>query len=611
MVSNGVKKKGTNRPPNRNRHSSSSPALTKPEGKRTRVLLVLIGACLIASAGLVLRTRIKKPVSAARYVPRSKGALTFTKDVARIIFDRCACCHRSGQSAPFSLLTYPDVKKRVAEIADVTARRYMPPWLPEPGHGEFADERRLTEDELGILQQWIAEGAVEGNPSELPPPPRWTEGWHLGEPDLVVKMPLAYTLPAEGKDVYRNFVFPIPVSTTRFVKGVEFLPGNAKVVHHAFIQVDETRQSRRLAEKQNPPGFDGMELPDSAIMPGGQLLGWQPGKVPYFASDGLAWVLKPNTDLVLQMHMNPTGKPETVQPSLGFYFTEQAPTNVAFRIKLAHFEMDIPPGATDYAVEQAYVLPVDLSLVRVSAHAHYLGKKLQGYAVLPSGDQRWLISIPNWDFFWQGDYRYAEPVSLPAGTKLVMHYIYDNSTNNVRNPNHPPKRVRFGLQTTDEMAELFFQAVPKNPQDRAVLAKDYFDKFIQISLDYFRFLLRLDPNNALAHLRLGRALSARGQTTEAASHLLAAIKLKPNDDPAHYELGFLYLLQKQFAEAEQEFQTVIRLNPEDYQAFGNLGYIRLQQGRRDEARTYFEAALRLNPDDAVARRNLDLLKSAR
>ena len=394
----------------------------RPTARRSPVVASLVALAALASiavAALLFRLGFKGAGEKAAdqpYLPRPKGIITFSKDVAPILFKNCAGCHRPSQSAPFSLLTYADAKKRARQIAEVTARRYMPPWLPEPGHGEFADERRLTADELGILHQWFAEGAIEGNASDLPAMPKWVEGWQLGQPDLVVKMPEAYTLPAEGKDVYRNFVFPIPVSGTRYVKGVEFLPGNPKVVHHAFINIDETRQSRRLAAKQNPPGFDGMELPDSALMPGGQLLGWQPGKVPYFVSDGLSWVLKTNTDFVLQLHMNPSGKPEIVQPTLGLFFTDQAPTNTPFRIKLANFEIDIPPGAADYAVENSYVLPVDISLVRVSAHAHYLGKDLQGYAVLPNGKKQWLIRIPDWNFYWQGDYKLAEPVSLPKGT---------------------------------------------------------------------------------------------------------------------------------------------------------------------------------------------------
>lgn len=534
--------------------------------------------------------------------------VTFSKDVAPIIFNKCTPCHRPGQTGPFNFLNYADVRKRTKQIAEVTARRYMPPWLPEPGVNVFVGERVLSAQELALLQKWIADGAPEGNPSDLPALPKWTEGWQLGQPDLVVEMPQPYTLPADGKDIYRNFVIPIPLDRTRFVKGVEFLPGNSKVVHHAFINTDETRQSRRLAEKQNPAGFDGMELPDSASMPGGQLLGWQPGKMPYFVSQGLAWVLKTNTDLVLQMHMNPSGKPEPVQPKVGFFFTEQRPTNMPFRIKLSNFEMDIPPGATNYAVSQSYVLPVDVALLRVSAHAHYLGKKLQGWAELPNGEKKWLISIPEWDFFWQGDYEYKEPLQLPRGTKMVMSYTYDNSTNNVRNPNHPPKNVRYGLQTKDEMAELFFQALAKTPQDRSVLARNFFDYFVQVSMHYFRFLLEKDPQNASAHMRLGRALSATGKPSEAFQHLSEAARLRPGDDGIRYELGYFYLLQKRFPEAYQEFQAVVRLNPNDNQAQGSLGYLCLQSGRFAEAKEHFEAALRLNPDDAVARKNLELLQ---
>jgi Flp pilus assembly protein TadD len=424
-----------------------------------------------------------------------------------------------------------------------------------------------------------------------------------------VEMPQPYILSAEGRDVYRNFVFPIAVSSTRYVKGVEFRPGNARVVHHAFINVDETRQSRRLAEKQDPPGFDGMELPESAIMPGGQLLGWQPGKVPSLVSEGLSWTLKPSTDLVLQMHLHPSGRDEIVKPAIALYFTDQAPANVPFRIKLARFDFEIPAGADNYVVEQSYVLPVDVSLLRVLPHVHYLGKSLQAYAELPAGKRQWLIWIKDWDFNWQGDYKYAEPVSLPKGTKLVMHYTYDNSTNNVRNPNQPPKMTRHGLQTTDEMAGLVFQAVARNPEDRSILARNYFDYFVSVSMDYYRFRLRLNDEDAEAHTKLGRALAARDQSSDAIAHLLSAVRIKPDSDQAHYELGYVYLRQNRLAEAYEEFLTVVRLNPSDYQAFGNLGFICLQNRRLQEARTYFETALRLNPDDFVAKGNLSRLKA--
>ena len=253
--------------------------------------------------------------------------LSFNKDIAPIVFQNCASCHRPGQSAPFSLLTYSDVKKHGQQIVEVTGRRYMPPWLPQPGYGEFVGVRRLTAEQMARIERWLLEGAVEGDVADLPPLPQWSADWQLGVPDLVIQIPQPYALAADGRDVYRNGVVPIPNAMRRFVRGVEFQPGNSKVMHHAFINVDETRQSRRLAESHNPPGFDGMELPDSAVMPGGQLLGWQPGKVPRFSPEGLAWLLKTNVDLVLQMHLHPSGKPERVQPSVGFYFTDQVPTN--------------------------------------------------------------------------------------------------------------------------------------------------------------------------------------------------------------------------------------------------------------------------------------------
>ena len=572
------------------------------------ILLLFLFVGLVAGIGLALRPRFNNPVRSDRYMPRPPGTLTFNKDVAPIIFDRCAYCHRPRQTAPFTLLNYADVKKHVNQIAEVTAKGYMPPWLPEPGFGDFTDVRRLTAEQLGVLQQWVAEGAVEGDPSGLPPTPKWPEDWQLGVPDLVVKLPQAYALAAEGKDVYRNVVIPIPVGTSRYVKGVELLPGNPKVLHHAFINLDETRQSRRLAEAQNPPGFDGMDLPESVIMPGGQFLGWQPGKMPSLTPDGLSWVLRTNADLVLQMHLHPSGKPETIQPTIGFYFTDQAPTNVPFRIKLARFDFEIPAGAADYVVEQSYMLPVDVSLLRVLPHAHYSGKDLQAYALLSSGEKRWLIWIRNWDFNWQGDYQFTQPVFLPKGTRLVMHYTYDNSTNNLRNPNSPPKPLRHGLQTTDEMAGLVFQAIARDSQDRSILAKDYSEYFVRVSMDYYRFLLKLNAEDAAAHLKLGRALVAQGQSSEGMTHLMSAIRIKPDDDKGHYELGYVYLLENRLKEAYQEFQTVVRLNSNDFQAFGNLGLICLKAGRLAEAQTYLETALRLNPDDLVAQQNLRLLK---
>lgn len=536
--------------------------------------------------------------------PRPAGPLTFTRDIAPIIHQHCSGCHRPDQSAPFSLLTYPDLAKRLRDIADVTVRRSMPPWPLQPGHGDFAGDRRLSAEVLGTLQKWIREGGVEGDPKDLPPMPRWDSQWQLGKPDLVVEAP-PFTLDAEGSDLYHNFVVPIPINTLRHVRGVEFRPGNGRVVHHAFVQVDESHRSRRLAARQSPPGFDGMESLESAVMPGGQLLGFQPGKVPSFSPDGLAWDLRPGTDLVLQVHMNRTGRREVVQPSVAFYFTDQAPTNRCYRLKLAALNLDIPAGVNRYQIRQAYTLPVDVRVLRISAHAHYLGKDLKGYAILPSGLQEDLIRIPDWDFKWQGDYGYAHPVRLPKGSVLTLDYTYDNSAGNPRNPSSPPRRIRWGLESKDEMGELTLQLLPDNEQDWSILATDFSRHHREVSRDFFQVRLESDPQDALAQRRLGRILAFEGRMEEAVPHLIEAVRLDSKSDEPHSDLGNIYLRQGRLTDAFEEFRSVVRLNPEDGEAFGSLGFIALRSGKTKIAQAFLERALQLNPADATARKLRD------
>jgi len=576
-----------------------------------RVFLALTAVASAVAASMALRSTAPKRIASPAYVPRPPGTVSFAKDVAPIVFQHCAPCHRPGQSAPFGLLSYEEVMKKAKLIGEVTERRYMPPWLPEHGYGRFAGERWLSADDIGLIKQWLAEGAVEGKAADLPPLPKWPEGWELGKPDLIVTLPSDHLLAPDGKDVYRNFLVPIPGNNRRYVKAVEFHPGNNKVVHHAFIEIDATRQSRHLADCISPPGFEGMQLPESVQMPGGQMLGWQPGKPPYVSPEGLSWVLEPNSDLVLQLHLHPSGKPEPVRSAVGFYFTDTAPTNTAFRINLQRYTIDIPPGAKDYSIENRYVLPVDVSLLRILPHTHYLGKELQGYAILPDGTKQWLILIKNWDFNWQGDYRYAEPVFLPKGTTLVMHFTYDNSADNLHNPNQPPKRVRYGLQTTDEMGELWFQALLRNGADRQTLAKDHFVKLARDAVEGNQSRLLSNPEDADARLRLGSALYALGRTTEALEHLRAATQLRPDDDSVHYQLGAIYLRQERLDEARREFETVLRLNPDDFQACGSLGFVYLRQGNLDQAEYYFEHTLRINSEDPIARANLARVRKAK
>ena len=407
------------------------------------------------------------------YVPRSPGTLTFTRDIAPIIFRNCAVCHRPSGSGPFPLLTYGDVKRQARQIAAFTKSRFMPPWLPEPGDLEFAAERRLSVDQIGRVGQWVEEGAMEGNPSDLPPAPVWKEGWQFGEPDLVIRMDESYTLPAVGRDVFRNFVIPIPVSTGRYVVGMQLQPGNPKIVHHAVLMIDRTPASRHLDEQDPGVGFNGMFTPSSAHNPDGHFLGWTPGKVPFKVPEEMAWRLKKGSNLLLQFHMLPSGRPEQIEARAGFYFTDKPPTQIPVLIRLGSRTIDIPAGEKDYRIEDTYRLPVDVEVLSVYPHAHYLAREMKGIATFPDESQATLLHIKEWDFNWQDEYRYAQPVRLPRGTILSMGFTYDNSAANVGNPHTPPRRVLYGPESSDEMRDFWVQLLPENGEDLEVLRRDF------------------------------------------------------------------------------------------------------------------------------------------
>lgn len=540
------------------------------------------------------------------YRPRRAGSVTFNKDVAPIIHQHCVACHRPGQSGPFNLISFEEVKKHVKDIAEVTAKRYMPPWLPEKGYGEFANERRLNATELGLVQQWIREGAPEGSGPKPATPKQSTEPWQLGKPDLVISLPTPYSLPASGRDVYRNFVVPTKVEAPRFVKAFEFRPGS-KVVHHGFFYTDRSGQSRQIQQPGGTAGFDGMDTPRGADGPEGFFTSWQPGKVPSGGAEGLAWELAKDSDVLFQLHMKPSGKPELVEPSLGLYFTDRPPTNNPFKIALTSLRIDIPAGARISVVEDSYILPVDLQVLAVLPHAHYLCKEMRGFATLPDGSQKWMLLIRQWDFNWQGDYRYKEPVFLPKGTKLGMQFTYDNSVENIRNPNSPPQRVQYGMQTSDEMGELWFQVLPKDRRDLETLRANYTSRLVRDSVDYNLYRLRINPQDARAHSGLGLAYNMANRLQEAHSELTKAVLLDPNMDEGHYRLGTLLRQLGKPAEAKTEFEATIRLNPQHYRAHGNLGLILMELNELVQAEEHFRTAMRINPNDEIAHDSLGVI----
>src|SRR5213594_2812920 len=289
---------------------------------------------------------------------------TYTRDIAPLLAERCGMCHAPQGSAPFSLLTYADAKRYAAEIAAVTRTRYMPPWKADPENGPFAGQRPLTDEEIDRIQKWVAGGAVEGereHEGESAAPAQQSTGWRMGSPDLIVTLPQAYSLQAEGTDVFRVFVLPVPIAKTRFVRGFEFRPGNSRVVHHANIRLDKTPASRALDEAEPEPGYSGL-IARSAGYPEGHFLGWTPGQVSPLLPKDLSWRLDPHTDLVIETHMQPSGRRESVQPSIGLYFSDMPPTRTPAMLRLSRQNIDISAGDSQYIITDSYVLPVDVDV---------------------------------------------------------------------------------------------------------------------------------------------------------------------------------------------------------------------------------------------------------
>ncbi len=528
-------------------------------------------------------------------LPLAAQSVTFNKEVAPIVFKYCSPCHRPGEAAPFPLLSYGDVRKHALQIVAVTERRFMPPWPPEPGYGDFAGDRRLTAEQLNLIAEWVKAGGPEGEPSDLPAQPLFTEGWQMGT-----------------------------------------------------------------------PGFPGMDVPTEArsdsFDPDSHFLFWKPGTALKPEPDDMGWRLEPGTDLILNMHLQPSGKEEMIQPQVGLYFTSQRPSRYPMLVQLEHDgALDIPPGAQRFEVTDRLILPIDLKVLAIYPHAHYLGKEVESWATLPDGSRRWLIKISDWDINWQAVYTYRNPIRLPKGSKVEMRVTYDNSTSNPRNPNQPPRRVRAGPRSQDEMGHVWLQVLPgkdsredprvtlqeavmqrrleKYPADfaahcnlgalRAIrgeygkaisnfqqalsvepasatarnglgagfLAEGQFDDAIR----ELREALRLDPGHLNAHLNLARALRAKGDLSGAAVELDAFLKQKPDNADAQSALGLVYFAQGRHEEALPHFREAARLQPEDADIRTSLGAVLASRGDLAEAVKTFEQALKLNPNHELAR----------
>jgi len=535
--------------------------------------------------------------------------VTFAKDIAPIVFDKCGSCHRPGGSAPFSLLTYSEVRQRASLIASVTATGFMPPYKAVSDVGAFVGQKRLMESEIALLQRWVDDGVREGDERELPRPPTVAENWQLGAPDLVVTLPEPFLLKAESRDVFRIFVIRLPVTTTKYVTGVEFRPGNAGVVHHANIRLDRTAGSRELDTSDPAPGYDGL-MARSAVYPEGHFLGWTPGQIAPLVPPTMAWRLEPGTDLVVQLHMQPSGAVEPVQPVIGFFFSDRPPTHTPTILRLGSQGIDIAPGEPGYRITDSYTLPVDVELHAVQPHAHYRLRDVRGTATLPDGTTRTVIEIADWDFRWQHVYRFVAPLPLPRGTRVSMQYTYDNSDTNPRNPQVPPQRVLWGQRTFDEMGDLWFQFVTRNDHDRTVLNAEILNKMTGEDIIGYETMLRTTPGDAELHDDVAMLYLAQGHPADAVRHFRLAADVRPSAATAHFNLATALSMVGRLDEAVTSYREALRLRPDYAAAHNNLGSVLSTQGLVPSAIPHFRAAIRADAANVQAHRNLAWYVSA-
>ncbi len=396
---------------------------------------------------------------------------TFHRDVVPILQKHCQDCHRPGQVAPFSLLSYEQARKRSSDIVNVTQDRLMPPWHASTSTGgPFVGARVLSEAEKKTLNEWALAKCPAGDPKDSPPEKTWNSEWALGPPDLILEVPGAYTLDASGRDEHRVFVIPSRLADGKWVSAVDFRPGNPRVVHHILAAFDTTGRARTLDAADKLPGYKTFAgygtLPGGLpFQPSGALSGWAPGKMPNELPKGVGRYVPAGADVLLQIHYHKSGKDESDRSAIGLYFAKgtidkQLRAGIVMPPRpglLARPSLRIPAGDANYEITGKWAASYDAHLLSVIPHMHWLGKDFLLEAVLPDGTRRTLIKIDQWDFNWQATYEFASAVAIPKGTRIEMAAHFDNSKSNPRNPNNPPVEMHWGEQTTDEMCIGFLQ----------------------------------------------------------------------------------------------------------------------------------------------------------
>jgi len=396
--------------------------------------------------------------------PRGEGGPTFSNEVVRVFQNRCQSCHHPGDIAPFSLMTYGDAAPHADAIKFMTQTRQMPPWKATPACGDFADSRVLPQNEIDLIAKWVDNGAPQGDLADLPPAKNFDGGWALGQPDMVLSYPDAYTPPITG-DMYRCFPIPTDLPADSYVSAIDIRPGDRQTVHHVIAYIDTTGASQKLDDDDPGPGYtsfggpgfslSGGSSPSLATLGATTLGGWAPGARPVVLPENVAMSLPAKSRVVLQVHYHPHGiKSVPDKTEIGIYFAKKKPQQIVYMLPLINQTFTLPPNDPHVEVKASMNVAWPVHVYVIAPHMHLLGRTMNVKATLPGGTEKCLINIDDWDFNWQGLYRYSEPVAIPNG-KVSLQAFYDNSEGNWRNPNVPPKPVSWGEQTTDEMCIAF------------------------------------------------------------------------------------------------------------------------------------------------------------
>lgn len=426
-------------------------------------------ACMIMVCATFAAPRLRAQTTAS--------TPTFSENIAPIIFKNCTSCHRDGEVAPFALTNYQQTKQRAQMIKAVTASKYMPPWKPAHGYGDFADTRGLADSDIALIAAWVDAGAPEGDATKTPPAPTFPSGSQLGTPDLVLKLPQAFRVSSANKDEYRNFVLPSGVIGDRVISAIEFRPGNPKVVHHALIYADTSGTAQRLDAQDEKLGYSGFGGP--GFTAAYFYFGWVPGQQSRFLPTPMGMRLPSRADIVVQIHYAPSAIEQDDQSSINIFFAKDPAKTRYVTIQnmspaqlganaIAGFLSFVIPAGQQSSFKGQYRVPSDLSLIAIAPHQHLLGRTAKAYTVTRQNDTIPLVKIDDWDFQWQGSYMLKRPVKIPAGATVYYEASYDNTTNNWRNPNNPPKTTRWGENTSDEMYLCYFATLPYQAGDENI-----------------------------------------------------------------------------------------------------------------------------------------------